>query len=190
MADNEKLETKCSDLEADVEKVEQTLREVINSKSAQQPTSRLSDGNLKKAEYEATIEELKLKLEESDQKLQEISCLHSRATSKIEELREQNLCLEENLESKKSDLIEKKDLIESLQEQVAELNLELSAYKTSPVNENQKGNSLFAEVDDQRQKMKQILQSQSQKYKEMHKMLNQQKMENRRLKRENENIKE
>lgn len=52
-----------------------------------------------------------------------------------------------------------------------------------------KGNSLFAEVDDQRQKMKRILQGERTHYLEMKKAYNAKEMEIRRLKRENLNIK-
>lgn len=52
-----------------------------------------------------------------------------------------------------------------------------------------KGNSLFAEVDDQRQKMKMILKGERQHYLEMKKAYNSKEMEIRRLKRENLNIK-
>lgn len=52
-----------------------------------------------------------------------------------------------------------------------------------------KGNSLFAEVDDQRQKMKQILLDERQEYLSMKKSFNAKEMEIRRLKRENLNIK-
>lgn len=52
-----------------------------------------------------------------------------------------------------------------------------------------KGNSLFAEVDDQRQKMKIMLQGERAHYLEMKKSFNAKEMEIRRLKRENMNIK-
>lgn len=53
-----------------------------------------------------------------------------------------------------------------------------------------KGNSLFAEVDDQRQQMKSILHNQKIHYLEMKKAYNAKEMEIRRLKRENCNIKQ
>lgn len=48
-----------------------------------------------------------------------------------------------------------------------------------------KGNSLFAEVDDQRQVMKHLLASQKKSYLEMKKIFNESKFEIHRLKREN-----
>lgn len=53
-----------------------------------------------------------------------------------------------------------------------------------------KGNSLFAEVDDQRQKMKSVLQGERSHYTEMKKSFNSKEIEIRRLKRENFNIKQ
>jgi hypothetical protein len=53
-----------------------------------------------------------------------------------------------------------------------------------------KGNSLFAEVDDQRQKMKTVLQGERSHYTEMKKTFNSKEIEIRRLKRENFNIKQ
>jgi hypothetical protein len=52
-----------------------------------------------------------------------------------------------------------------------------------------KGNSLFAEVDEQRQKMKKILQNERIHYLDMRKAFNAKEMEIRRLRRENLNIK-
>ena len=52
-----------------------------------------------------------------------------------------------------------------------------------------KGNSLFAEVDDQRQKLKTLLQGERGHYLEMKKLFNAKEIEIRRLKRENMNIK-
>lgn len=52
-----------------------------------------------------------------------------------------------------------------------------------------KGNSLFAEVDDQRKIMKEVLQHERFNYIEIKKMLNFKEFEIRRLKRENQNIK-
>lgn len=52
-----------------------------------------------------------------------------------------------------------------------------------------KGNSLFAEVDEQRQQLKKVLIIERAHYNEMKKSVNAKEMENRRLKRENMNIK-
>ncbi|XP_061389338.1 protein Spindly [Musca vetustissima] len=103
----------------------------------------------------------------------------------IEILRDQINCLEENLQSKKADLDEKVQILESTQEQLAEANAQIAMLSAAPENNDRKGNSLFAEVDDQRQVMKQLLNSQKKSYMQMKKIYNESEHEIRRLKREN-----
>ncbi|XP_073822463.1 spindle apparatus coiled-coil protein 1 spindly [Musca autumnalis] len=103
----------------------------------------------------------------------------------IEILRDQINCLEENLQSKKADLDEKVQILESTQEQLAEANAQIAMLSAAPENNDRKGNSLFAEVDDQRQAMKQLLNSQKKSYMQMKKIYNESEHEIRRLKREN-----
>ncbi|TMW54858.1 hypothetical protein DOY81_000091 [Sarcophaga bullata] len=103
----------------------------------------------------------------------------------IEILRDQITCLEENLQSKRMDLEEKLQILESTQEQLAEANAKIAMLSSTPDSNDRKGNSLFAEVDDQRQAMKQLLAAQKKSYLQMKKIYNESEHEIRRLKREN-----
>ncbi|XP_037810802.1 protein Spindly [Lucilia sericata] len=103
----------------------------------------------------------------------------------MEILRDQIMCLEENLQSKRVDLEEKIQILESTQEQLAEANAQIAMMSAAPDNDERKGNSLFAEVDDQRQAMKQLLTAQKKSYVQMKKIYNESEHEIRRLKREN-----
>ncbi|KAM7353157.1 spindle apparatus coiled-coil protein 1 spindly [Cochliomyia hominivorax] len=103
----------------------------------------------------------------------------------VEILRDQIMCLEENLQSKRVDLEEKLQILESTQEQLAEANAKIAMLSSAPDNNDRKGNSLFAEVDDQRQAMKQLLTAQKKSYVQMKKIYNESEHEIRRLKREN-----
>ncbi|XP_036336236.1 protein Spindly-like, partial [Rhagoletis pomonella] len=105
--------------------------------------------------------------------------------SNIEILRDQVNCLEENLRSKREDLDEKSGLLESTQEQLADANARLALLETKPEGVDRKGNSLFAEVDDQRQAMKKLLATQKKSYMDMKKIFHDSQSEIRRLKREN-----
>lgn len=118
------------------------------------------------------------------------------------------MCLEDNLEFKKGEIEEKNATIESLQENVQDLTVELAILQKAPEDASKltfhcfttdkfkdllldrKGNSLFAEVDDQRQKMKKILRGERAHYLEMKKLFTSKEIEIRQLKRENRNIKE
>ncbi|XP_034474198.1 protein Spindly [Drosophila innubila] len=103
----------------------------------------------------------------------------------IEILKDQVSCLEENLRGKRDELEEKLQLLESSQEQLVEANAKIALLSSAPETNDRKGNSLFAEVDDQRQVMKHLLASQKKSYLDMKKIFNESKFEIHRLKREN-----
>lgn len=125
-------------------------------------------------------------------------------------------CLKENLRCKREELDEKSQLFESAQEKLAEANSMIASLSSAPDQNNgkyihsvtigsksilicvvqllyvnfidRKGNSLFAEVDDQRQVMKQVLMVQKKNYMEMKKIYTESEYEIRRLKRENKSF--
>lgn len=128
--------------------------------------------------------DLEIQLEDVKEKLCEF-------TTEIVDYREKIKCLEDNVESKKVELEEKNETIEQLQEKMHEMSTELATLRNASISDdgNRKGNSLFAEVDEQRQKMKKMLQGERHHYIEMRKNINAKEIEVRRLKRENLNIK-
>ncbi|EDW54150.1 GM18139 [Drosophila sechellia] len=103
----------------------------------------------------------------------------------IECLQDRVSCMEQNLNCKRDELEEKLQLLESCQEQLVDANAKIALLTSAPENNDRKGNSLFAEVDDQRQAMKQILAAQKKSYLEMKKTFTDSQFEIRRLKREN-----
>ncbi|KAH8350606.1 hypothetical protein KR067_011671 [Drosophila pandora] len=103
----------------------------------------------------------------------------------IECLQDQVSCLEQNLHCKRDELEEKLQLLESCQEQLVDANAKIALLTSAPENNDRKGNSLFAEVDDQRQVMKTLLSAQKKSYLEMKKTFTESQFEIRRLKREN-----
>ncbi|KAH8413204.1 hypothetical protein KR009_008775 [Drosophila setifemur] len=103
----------------------------------------------------------------------------------IECLQDQVSCLEQNLHCKRDELEEKLQLLESCQEQLVDANAKIALLTSAPENNDRKGNSLFAEVDDQRQVMKQLLAAQKKSYLDMKKTFTESQFEIRRLKREN-----
>ncbi|XP_068150620.1 protein Spindly [Drosophila tropicalis] len=100
-------------------------------------------------------------------------------------LEDQVSCLEQNLKCKRDELEEKIQLLESCQEQLVEANSKIAMLSSSPNENDRKGNSLFAEVDDQRQAMRQLLAAQKKSYLDMKKVFSDSKFEIHRLKREN-----
>ncbi|KAH8324383.1 hypothetical protein KR074_006448 [Drosophila pseudoananassae] len=103
----------------------------------------------------------------------------------IECLQDQVSCLEQNLHCKRDELEEKLQLLESCQEQLVDANAKIALLTSAPENNDRKGNSLFAEVDDQRQVMKSLLAAQKKSYLEMKRTFQESQFEIRRLKREN-----
>ncbi|XP_018804017.1 PREDICTED: protein Spindly [Bactrocera latifrons] len=125
------------------------------------------------------------KLEEFQESMVRQTMALAERESNIEVLRDQVTCLEENLRSKREDLDEKTVLLESTQEHLADANARLAMLETKPESVDRKGNSLFAEVDDQRQAMKKLLAAQKKSYIDMKKICHDSQSEIRRLKREN-----
>ncbi|XP_017075911.2 protein Spindly [Drosophila eugracilis] len=103
----------------------------------------------------------------------------------IECLQDRVSCMEQNLNCKRDELEEKLQLLESCQEQLVDANAKIALLTSAPENNDRKGNSLFAEVDDQRQVMKKLLAAQKKSYLDMKKTFSESQFEIRRLKREN-----
>ncbi|XP_016962201.1 protein Spindly [Drosophila biarmipes] len=103
----------------------------------------------------------------------------------IECLQDRVSCMEQNLNCKRDELEEKLQLLESCQEQLVDANAKIALLTSAPENNDRKGNSLFAEVDDQRQAMKNLLAAQKKSYLDMKKTFSDSQFEIRRLKREN-----
>ncbi|XP_030384170.1 protein Spindly [Scaptodrosophila lebanonensis] len=135
------------------------------------------------------LEEENAELMQKLEKFQEATVQHTLAVAEkertIEILRDQASCLEENLACKRNELEEKLQMLESAQEQLIEANAKIAMLSTAPEESARKGNSLFAEVDDQRQVMKQMLADQKKSYLQMKKVFNESQYEIHRLKREN-----
>ncbi|XP_016982848.1 protein Spindly [Drosophila rhopaloa] len=103
----------------------------------------------------------------------------------IECLQDRVSCMEQNLNCKRDELEEKLQVLESCQEQLVDANAKIALLTSAPEKNDRKGNSLFAEVDDQRQVMKQLLAAQKKSYLDMKKTFTDSQFEIRRLKREN-----
>uniref|UniRef100_A0A0A1WGE9 Protein Spindly n=1 Tax=Zeugodacus cucurbitae TaxID=28588 RepID=A0A0A1WGE9_ZEUCU len=163
--------------------------ETVKSSKRLSTSSMVNAGTEELTNRIATLEgenfSLMQKLEEFQESMVRQTLILAERESNIEVLRDQVTCLEENLRSKREDLDEKTTLLESTQEHLAEANAKLAMLETKPEGVDRKGNSLFAEVDDQRQAMKKLLAAQKKSYIDMKKMCNDSQSEIRRLKREN-----
>lgn len=134
---NYELQTDKIQLETDIDEL---AKQLLDSKADcdelktkvenHKPATRVSDSFSKSLELEN--ENLQLMLKEMAQKLAEREAQSSEQHLKIEELTEKILCLEDNLDSKKSEIEEKNDAMESLQEKVHEMSVELALLKTAP----------------------------------------------------------
>ncbi|XP_031625911.1 protein Spindly [Contarinia nasturtii] len=146
----------------------------------------------KRMEYLTKIENEFIQLTaELAQVKSEKAQLMSQVTQKqsdLDEVKEYYECSKQNLEYKTDELNEAQLIIESLQEKLVEIENELLSYKNGKPDHNSKGNSLFAEVDDQRQQMRAVLSRQKQQYLAMKSKYELSSGEINRLKRENTDI--
>nr|CAH7764632.1 unnamed protein product [Callosobruchus chinensis] len=72
------------------------------------------------------------------------------------ECKEELASVKECLNTKKEELTEARDLIQRLNDEILCLKNELETYKSQPLDRKSKGNSLFAEVDDRRVHLQQV----------------------------------
>ncbi|XP_055683619.1 protein Spindly-like [Lutzomyia longipalpis] len=141
-------------------------------------------------DFEAKITELSEKIQKLERDALELANSRRDLVQERDELREKVEILESRSQGHVEEIEEKSQLIEELQAKLFEVNTEMMALKNDPNAMNRKGNSLFAEVDDQRQKMKAILSAQSKKYNEMKAAYLEGQVEIKRLKKENSDIAE
>ena len=107
--------------------------ELEQSKTVQVPIkSRLSEDFSSILQLEQENRELKFCLTELREKLELLTKRNTEYEAKQAEFKENIFCLEDNLESKKQEIEEKNDLIESFQEKYQELSLELALLKAAP----------------------------------------------------------
>lgn len=142
----------------------------------------------KESFLERENEELKQLISEQQEKTDTLMLQMVNSESKLDNLKEKLICVEDNLSSKKQELEELQTILESTQEENMRLNADLAALNSVPDDANKKGNSLFAEVDDQRQKMIDMLQAQRKRYLEMKKLHSESQFQIRRLTRENREL--
>ncbi|KAG5674482.1 hypothetical protein PVAND_004450 [Polypedilum vanderplanki] len=187
--ENLNLENKVDEMSSMIRALENECSELKVAVLEKKIKPRYSDTYSKSLELENS--ELRKTNNNLHEQILEFTERNEMQLRRIEELTENVDCIRDNFESKKAELDERNETIEQLQEKMHELSSELALLKNTSLidDNNRKGNSLFAEVDDQRQKMKKILQSERNHYLEMKRAVNAREMEIRRLKRENLNIK-
>ena len=124
------LESRVDELTSNLDELRKELTDVKLKLVQQKPAARVSDGFSRNLETEN--EQLQRLLNEATETVQESHSQRSVQASKIEELKEKLLCLEDNLETKKAEIEEKNDAIEGLQEKNNELTVEIAMLKSAP----------------------------------------------------------
>ncbi|XP_055837772.1 protein Spindly [Episyrphus balteatus] len=186
LTENEELHENVAALRADNERLKQEVRELNAASSPVEISYQIPKEYVDlRDKLETENLELLAKLDETHESVVKFTMALAEKEKHIEIFKDQVLCLEENLQSKREEVDEKTHLLESAQEQVVEMNAKIALLTSCPDNAERKGNSLFAEVDDQRQAMKQLLANQKKSYLQMKKIFNESQHEIRRLKREN-----
>ena len=108
-------------------------RELEHSKTVQVPIkSRLSEDFSSILQLEQENKELKCCITEQKEKLELLTKRNTEYEARQAEFKETIFCLEDNLESKKQEIEEKNDLMESFQEKYQDVSLELSLMKAAP----------------------------------------------------------
>lgn len=133
------------------------------------------------------ITELSDQLQSAQEQILNISEQNAELRQNLENAKEKINCLEETLLSKREELQEQVQVIEQYQETIQELRTELMQLQVDPdpTDCNRKGNSLFAEVIDQRAQVMHMLAAQNRSYNEMKRLYTQSQGQIRQLKEEN-----
>ncbi|KXJ74844.1 protein Spindly [Aedes albopictus] len=186
---NSTLEATVDDLQKQTSALKEKIEELeAGSANSESVTGNSTLNSEKEAFLERENEELKQAIAEQQEKIDTLMLQLVNSESTVENLKEKIECVEDNLSSKRQELEEIRTLLDSTQEENMRLNGEIAALRSAPQDANKKGNSLFAEVDDQRQKMIEMLQSQRKRYTEMKKLYSESQFQIRRLTRENEEL--
>jgi chromosome segregation ATPase len=130
LAERAQLESKVlelSNLTADLKK---QCDELENKMQLMKPVTRVSDGSTLRLELEN--DNLRQLLNEQQAKLDAAEVQNLERNAAYVELKEKILCLEDNLETKKSEIDEKNDKIECLHEELNDLTVELAVLKNVP----------------------------------------------------------
>lgn len=90
-------------------------------------------------------------------KMQEMHEKRLALVETLEQSKEQVLTLQQGLNGMRKDIAEKADKIEVLTEELFDVNLSLSTHQNKSLQENTESNSLYAEVDDKRVRLQNIL---------------------------------
>ncbi|GLV34450.1 spindly [Carabus blaptoides fortunei] len=127
----------------------------------------LSENLREIAELELKIEQLLPAVTESEARYTELTRRNDVLDNKIAELSGVMSELQECLNSKKEEVQEYKKLVQSLQDELRDLQMELDKLKNVPAEKAAKGNSMFAELDDNRVKLKKYQSIITSKYADM-----------------------
>lgn len=132
------------------------------------------------------IEELNENLNEVREEVLRLTDENGQLKDRLDNASEKIQCLEQTLQNKRDEVAEKEQSLEQFQDTIQELRAELMQLQADPDPDcNKKGNSLFAEVIDQRQQVVHILGAQNRSFKEMKRAYRQSEAEIRQLKEEN-----
>ncbi|XP_033218628.1 protein Spindly [Belonocnema kinseyi] len=171
LTDKHNHERKC--YEARIDELEDDLISKLNENSEM----RTEIAELRIKIKMPAIQEISVYEEESEHQENQITELMTLLQEKTEKLlaceetckylETQNSEMQDIIQGLKVRVVEKDQVIESTQEELAECRTELNALKTAPVPGSKKGNSLFAEVEDRRQVMMEKMNSMRASYHEM-----------------------
>ncbi|XP_055544144.1 protein Spindly [Wyeomyia smithii] len=193
---NTDLKQQNSSLEATIDEVQkqrdllkERIEELENAGAGRESVIGNETLTSEKETYmEREMEELKTLISDQQEKIDTLMLQLVNAESRFASLNEKLECVEDNLACKRQELDEARIVLESTQQENMRLNSELAALQSTPDDPNKKGNSLFAEVHDQRQKLIEKLESQRKHYQEMKKQLSESQIQIRRLTRENREL--
>lgn len=127
--DKTMLEGQIDDLIDALDRIKEELKEAKGLLAVRAIKPRVSNTFARSLEIEN--ENLRATVIELKEQIQQLTEQYSECTSRLEELTESNLCLKDNLETKKFELLEKIEMVDHLNEKVHELSTELTLLKNS-----------------------------------------------------------
>ncbi|XP_012228548.1 paramyosin [Linepithema humile] len=170
------LETDTTKYKQEIERLLKELKKYKDLVNQQSHDSTYMDDN--SAIYKKETEILATLLENESKKTTQLEIKLKNVESHCEELKD-------ILRVTKNQLEDKNEILESVREELAVCRMELASLKVTPASDTRKGNSLFAEVEDERKKLLDNLKGLQNKYQEAKQEINSKSIEIKILKAEN-----
>lgn len=150
--DKSNLKERIIFLEQELAKLEEQIKQNAAVKTGTEDTEQINENQNKLYEkmdcLEEENEDLRFKNEEFIISLEEVRLENTDLREQLTAIKNDMNEIQEMLKSKREELLEKDNLVQTLTEELACVKVDLEMHKSMPLDQESQGNSLFAEVND------------------------------------------